>query len=49
MPKFLLIVFAAFILTSCSTSGSLETSIPEQNISIAEYKIGAGDQLYINV
>jgi len=49
MPKILLIVFATFILTSCSTSGSLETSAPEQNISISEYKIGAGDQLYINV
>jgi len=49
MPKNLLIVFAIFILTSCSTSGSLETSAPEQNISISEYKIGAGDQLYINV
>lgn len=49
MLNILSIVLAVFILTSCSTSGSLETSAPEKNVSIPEYKIGAGDQLYINV
>lgn len=45
MKKFLLFILSACLMTSCAVP--LET--PEQGLEIPEYKIGAGDQLYINV
>jgi len=50
MNKIFIIIFSTLLLASCSSSHApLESSAPEENTSIAEYKIGVGDQLYINV
>ena len=50
MIKSLLIILATFTLASCSApSDPLEDSTPEVNVPMAEYQIGIGDQLYINV
>jgi len=50
MIKFIVILLTTWLLSSCSTAYNwLETSPPEENSTIAEYKIGIGDQLDINV
>ena len=48
MEKFFILILATFMLTSCSNS-KLEKGIPEQSFNVPEYKIGPGDELYINV
>lgn len=45
MRKFLLFILSTCLITSCS----MPQEVPEQGLDIPEYKIGAGDQLYINV
>ncbi|MFT6985264.1 MAG: polysaccharide export outer membrane protein [Psychromonas sp.] len=45
MRKFLLFILSTCIITSCA----VPLEVPEQGLEIPEYKIGAGDQLYINV
>jgi len=50
MNKFFIILFSTLLIASCSSSDiTLENSAPEENTTMAEYEIGIGDQLYINV
>ena len=47
MEKILLLILSITMITSCTTT--MQQEMPEQGVEIPEYRIGAGDQLYVNV
>lgn len=49
MIKTLLLTLAVYMLASCSSTELLHQIDSKESITIPEYKIGAGDQLSINV